>query len=92
MAIVTCNHGRSALAFLFSQISSAVPDEQERDERTGDGNSFDEVDWRSSPPFLCCLKNLLWSLDANNCTVADVVEILYTLSLCAMCLSVQDDK
>lgn len=83
MAIVSCCQGRSALA-------SVVLDKQKRDEGTGDGNMYVANDWRPSP-FLSCLKKLAQSLDAEG-SVAVVVDILCSLSLSALHLTVQNDE
>lgn len=84
MAIVSCCQGRSALA-------SVVLDKQKRDEGTGDGNMYVADDWRPSA-FLSCLKKLAQSLDAKEGSVAVVVDILCSLSLSALHLTVQNDE
>ncbi|WOL04309.1 hypothetical protein Cni_G13030 [Canna indica] len=92
LEIVSCSQGRSALSSLLSQIPSVISDKQKTDDWTVNVNNIDVCDWRSSPPFLCCLKNLLWSLDAKDSSMPIVAEALHKLSLSAVRLSVHDDK
>ncbi|KAJ6813815.1 uncharacterized protein M6B38_141565 [Iris pallida] len=79
------NEGRNALLEIFSEFKVSVCKEQGVDERDSDADVSVKYNWRCSP-FFHCWKKLLTSLDAKDDTSIYNFEIIYALSLSALCL------
>ncbi|XP_057962822.1 protein virilizer homolog isoform X2 [Malania oleifera] len=83
----SCYEGRSALLSIFLHIKSSSAEELEstkQNQKDEDNNLFSEHEWRNSPPLLCCWIQLLSTIDSDDSSSFNAIEIVGALSLAAL--------
>ena len=79
----SCSEGQSALLSIFLHIQSSSTEEYDLDsrhEREGSYNLLNALEWRKSPPLLCCWITLLRSLDSKDDVPDFAIEAVGALS------------
>ncbi|KAL7225923.1 hypothetical protein ACSBR1_021135 [Camellia fascicularis] len=79
----SCSEGQSALLSIFLHIQSSSTEEYDSDsrhERDGSYNLLNALEWRKSPPLLCCWITLLRSLDSKDDVPDFAIEAVGALS------------
>ena len=84
--------GRTALLSICSEFQASVLKEHGADEKDVDINIPDECHWRQSPPFFCCWKKLLRSLDSKDNSSTYIIEAVHALALSAMSLCTENER
>ncbi|XP_052200578.1 protein virilizer homolog [Diospyros lotus] len=75
------SEGQTALLSIFMHAQSSRTEEYDSDGRhETDGNLFNALEWRKSPPLLCCWITLLRSLDSKDVIPDFAIEAVGALS------------
>lgn len=86
------SQGQAALFSVFTEFKASLLEEHGANEKDKDNNHPDECDWRQFPPFLCCWKNILRTLDSKDDSFTYATEAAYALSLNVLYLSAGHDR